>query len=63
MGWWSNKDDFTEDLVLFSRGTSVSAIDGKWHQICATWENTNGTWKLYKDGVVADLGHGLKKGI
>ncbi|KAL9979429.1 hypothetical protein ACROYT_G017100 [Oculina patagonica] len=44
------------------RQTSVSAIDGRWHHICATWENTAGSWKLYKDGVVADLGQGLKKG-
>ena len=47
---------------VFSRATSVSAIDGKWHHICATWENTAGSWKLYKDGVVVELGQGLQKG-
>ena len=41
---------------------SVSAIEGKWHHICATWENTAGSWKLYKDGAVANQGQGLQKG-
>ena len=37
---------------LFSyRETSVLANYGKWHHICASWENTAGSWKLYKDGV------------
>lgn len=45
-----------------SRNTGISAIDGGWHHICATWENTAGSWKLYKDGVVASHGQGLKKG-
>lgn len=45
-----------------SRVTSVSAIDGKWHHICATWENRAGSWKLYKDGVVAAQGQGLQNG-
>ncbi|XP_020610724.1 neuronal pentraxin-2-like [Orbicella faveolata] len=44
------------------RETYVSAIDGKWHHICATWENMAGSWKLYKDGAVADQGQGLQKG-
>ncbi|XP_078367068.1 neuronal pentraxin-2-like isoform X2 [Oculina patagonica] len=42
--------------------TSVSANDGKWHHICATWENTAGLWNLYKDGKVAASGKGLKTG-
>lgn len=49
-------------VLLLSRKTSVSAIDGKWHHICATWENTAGSWKFYKDGAVADQGQGLRKG-
>ena len=53
----------TQDLVTyFYRQTSVSANDGKWHHICATWENTAGTWKLYKDGKVGAAGKGLKTG-
>jgi len=42
--------------------TRVSANDGKWHNICATWENTKGSWKLYKDGVVKNGGDDFKKG-
>jgi len=55
-----------QSFMLFVGGeyrmTSVSAIDGKWHHICATWENTAGSWKFYKDGAVADQGQGLRKG-
>ena len=34
-----------------SSRTGVSAIDGLWHHICATWNNSDGSWKLYKDGM------------
>ena len=47
---------------LVSSKTSVSANDGKWHHICATWENTAGSWKLYQDGKVAASGKSLKTG-
>ncbi|CAH3168318.1 unnamed protein product, partial [Pocillopora meandrina] len=39
-----------------SGSTSVSANDGKWHHICLTWENTAGSWKLFRDGSVAASG-------
>lgn len=26
-------------------------IDGKWHHICATWQNVDGSYKLYIDGI------------
>lgn len=48
---------------LKERATSVSANDGKWHHICATWENTAGSWRLYKDGKVEAAGKGLRKGF
>ena len=48
--------------VLFSGHTSVSANDGKWHHICYAWENTAGSWKLYKDGKIAASGKNLKTG-
>ena len=48
--------------VYFFRHTSIFATDGGWHHICATWENTAGSWELYKDGVVAAHGQGLKTG-
>jgi len=44
------------------KSTSVSANDGKWHHICASWENTAGSWKFYKDGAVAAQGTGHKTG-
>ena len=31
--------------------TGISANDGFWHHICASWENKAGSWKVYKDGV------------
>ncbi|XP_068719046.1 sushi, von Willebrand factor type A, EGF and pentraxin domain-containing protein 1-like [Montipora capricornis] len=30
--------------------TGVPATDGKWHHIALTWQSSNGTWKVYKDG-------------
>nr|XP_058946199.1 neuronal pentraxin-1-like [Pocillopora verrucosa] len=42
--------------------TSVSANDGKWHHICLTWENTTGSWKLFRDGSVAASGKSLQTG-
>ena len=49
-------------LRFYYRRTSVSANDGKWHHICVTWENTAGSWKLYKDGKVEASGKGLETG-
>ena len=49
-------------VVLFSGHTSISANDGKWHHICFVWENTAGSWKLYKDGKIAASGKSLSKG-
>lgn len=44
------------------RSTGVSANDGEWHQICATWENVKGEWKLYKDGNMEKNGTSFKRG-
>jgi len=30
--------------------TGVSATDGKWHHIAATWQSSDGSLKFYKDG-------------
>ena len=46
-------------IFNFFRNTAVSANDGQWHQICATWENSAGSWKMYKDGKVAASGKGF----
>ena len=40
----------------------ISANDGKWHQICATWSSTDGSWVAYKDGKSAAQGTSFKKG-
>ena len=42
--------------------TDVTANDGLWHFICASWAAENGEWVVYKDGVAADSGHGLAQG-
>ena len=42
--------------------TDVTANDGLWHFICASWRSSNGEWVVYKDGVAADSGEGLAKG-
>ena len=39
-----------------------SANDGKWHHICASWSNSDGAWKSYKDGALIKSGTGFKKG-
>ena len=31
----------------------MSANDNKWHHICLTWENTDGSLKFYKDSVLS----------
>ena len=52
--------------LYFSRNSgpqaNASANDGKWHHICATWENTAGSWKLFKDGRDVASGTGFEKG-
>ena len=45
-----------------SRSTGVSGNDDQWHQICTTWENVNGEWKLYKDGKMEKTGTDLMTG-
>ena len=48
--------------VHYRGPTHVSANDGKWHHICLAWENTAGSWKLFKDGSLGGNGEGLAKG-
>ena len=49
-------------MPLLFRSTNVSANDGAWHHICFTWENTAGSWQLYKDGKRESQGSGLSVG-
>ncbi|XP_078360290.1 uncharacterized protein LOC144644633 isoform X2 [Oculina patagonica] len=57
-----NYNGFSFEVAGSSRQTSVSANDGKWHHICATWENTAGSWKLFKDGKLGDSGTDFETG-
>ena len=49
-------------IPLLFRSTHVSANDDAWHHICFTWENTAGSWQLYKDGKRESQGAGLSVG-
>lgn len=53
-------DEFFGQLC---RQTSVSATDGKWHDICVTWENNAGYWQLFKNGDLIVDGQDLEAGI
>ncbi|XP_067054959.1 neuronal pentraxin-2-like [Acropora muricata] len=52
------------DLKVHGEGreTKVSANDGRWHDICVTWENNAGHWQMFKDGDLMVEGQGLKAG-
>jgi hypothetical protein len=42
--------------------TDVTATDGLWHFICATWRSEGGEWQVLRDGRLADRGSGLAAG-
>ncbi|XP_074610145.1 neuronal pentraxin-1-like [Acropora palmata] len=42
--------------------TGLVINDGQFHQICVTWRNSDGQWKIYKDGDLAKSGTDLNKG-
>jgi hypothetical protein len=45
--------DFTVTVNnTVSTATGVSANDGRWHQVVATWRSSDGQTQLYKDGVL-----------
>ena len=52
---------YTNNERFLHRTTTVTANDGMWHQICVSWENSLGSWTLYKDGEIKEQGH-LKRG-
>lgn len=45
-----------------SKAISVSINDGDWHHICTTWDNADGSWAFFKDGVIVSNGSSLKAG-
>ena len=40
--------EFTE-LLVSHRRVEAAVNDGQWHHICATWENTAGSWNFFID--------------
>ena len=40
----------------------MSANDGTWHHICVSWENSAGSLKFYKDGVLSANEENFKVG-
>ena len=49
-------------FVFTDRKTGISANDGKWHAICLTWNNDDGTYQFFKDGVMEKQETDFKKG-
>ncbi|CAB4066558.1 CSMD [Lepeophtheirus salmonis] len=42
--------------------TDITANDGTWTFICGLWSSLpSGTWRIYKNGILMDYGHGLAK--
>ena len=37
--------------------------DDKWHQITLTWRNSDGSWKLFKNGKKVAEGTGFQNGV
>ncbi|XP_078346924.1 uncharacterized protein LOC144632199 [Oculina patagonica] len=48
------------DIDYIDKETSVAIKENQWHHICATWNNTNGDWQLYKDGKLEKTDTGFK---
>ena len=49
-------------FFLFYRRSGFEARDGKWHQICVTWENVKGEVQFFKDGNLVKSSTDFKKG-
>ncbi|MDJ0796847.1 MAG: RICIN domain-containing protein [Calothrix sp. MO_167.B12] len=67
----SNEDNaFTlynvKDLRLIINGTTkdtnISFNGGQWHHLAVTWDNSDGTLRVYKDGVEEFVATGFKSG-
>ncbi len=47
-------------FVLYVNGakvvTDVTANEGRWQLICATWNSPDGQWRIYSDGELKDKG-------
>ena len=52
----------TVTFFFTDRKTGISANDGKWHAICVTWNNDDGTYQFFKDGAMEKQETDFKKG-
>lgn len=50
------------NFIFYDRQVSVSANDGAWHHICASWEHTAGSLQFYKDGILSASETNFKTG-
>lgn len=46
-----------------SGDTGVSANDNQWHHIAVTWNNSSGSFNLYRDGLLRYTATGIKTGF
>ena len=47
---------------LFLRKFNSKIEDTKWHYLCITWDNTDGSYQLYFGGQLTDHAQGLRTG-
>ena len=40
----------------------MAANDGQWHHVCFSWTNSDGSWKVYKDGEEKDSDRNFQTG-
>ena len=50
------------EFILLTFRIVNTLAKSTWHHFCFTWENTNGTYKAYKDGKLEDQGVYFQKG-
>jgi len=58
-------DDKGFSLVIGGKSSKIKDIfanDGDWHQICVSWQNSDGAWQFFKDGALLKHDKGLQKG-
>ena len=64
-----NEITFTDynGFVLSVKGnkvvTDITANNGEWTFLCVTWRSSDGDWKIYKNGKMADKGKDLSRGL
>ena len=49
-------------MLYFRQHRFAITPDGIWHHLAVTWENTNGSYEIFLDGVTVWSGNELEKG-